>query len=630
MLDNGLASNFADKATRRSARPRPGIKDEKRDLVRRRPPAHRRVRRAAACCCSCRPRSPRPRRSSCACSTAAGNETDRVAVHERRPARRAARRCRRTGSTCRAVGRRRQRPRAVGEHDSDAAGLRQGAAGRRIPAAIVEIGLTTRRRTDRTSSSDKGRRAALPGRRHRPGVGRRGRPARLGPAPDRPRPPDADQRRRARRAAITPCSSPSSRYRIVVEYFANREADGATLGSAARPQRQTFWFRTDTIAADPDDDDAARLHRHAGRRVPVRLDPWTMMTMPDDNEKGWFGREKLRVVFNTHDVDRLFARLRQGAAPAPRGGQRRAPAGQRRQRRTRCRSPTQPASRSLATLLSPWEQALGDAVDRTARRRASTSTRHGCSTASSTFDIPLHPFMEYLLDVELRRPGRGRDSPRAAGVPPPLHDGRLRHDRRLRVVGGGHAAHRAGVRRPTRSRRCCATLGAAPAGQRRSTATCSATSSSRSACPTSHGSSCSGSRPAVADPQPAAIMIDATEPLSRSRNYPKSITDTTVPDAPTRWILEPREWLTLRAGGDAGAVAGIVYAPGDQRAFVVLAPSSRGKHVTVDLVSLAMPDLPFLDNGEQSYRPRRRHPRPRARGRRCSDGAPRRPAHVHG
>src|SRR4029450_11190326 len=82
-----------------------------------------------------------------------------------------------------------------------------------------------------------------------------------------------------------------------------------------------------------------------------------------------------------------------------------------------------------------------------------------------------------------------------------------------------------------------------------------------------------------ADPQPGAIMIDATEPLSRSRNYPKNITDTTVVDAPPRWILASREWLTLRGGGDAGAVAGIVYAPGEQRAFVVPAPSSRGQRV---------------------------------------------------
>jgi hypothetical protein len=107
-----------------------------------------------------------------------------------------------------------------------------------------------------------------------------------------------------------------------------------------------------------------------------------------------------------------------------------------------------------------------------------------------------------------------------------------------------------------------------------------------------------GSDPA----QPAAVLIDATAALSRSRGYPKNVTDTTVPDAPQRWVLQPREWLTVRSGGDAGIVAGIVYAPGNQRAIVVLNPGSRGSHLTADLVSVAMPDLPFLDLGETAER----------------------------
>jgi hypothetical protein len=106
----------------------------------------------------------------------------------------------------------------------------------------------------------------------------------------------------------------------------------------------------------------------------------------------------------------------------------------------------------------------------------------------------------------------------------------------------------------------------------------------------------------TAPAQPAAVLIDATEALSRTRAYPFEVTDTTVPDAPKRWVLAPREWLTVRTGGDAGIVDGIVYAPGNQRAIIVLKPGARGKHLTADLVSLAMPDLPFLDNGEHAER----------------------------
>ena len=98
-------------------------------------------------------------------------------------------------------------------------------------------------------------------------------------------------------------------------------------------------------------------------------------------------------------------------------------------------------------------------------------------------------------------------------------------------------------------------------------------------------------------PQPAAVMIDATEPLSRSRAYPTEITDATVRDHPQRWVMADREWLHVETGGDAGIVRGITYAPGSQRAFVVLNSGARGKHLTVDLVAPAMPDLPFLDAG---------------------------------
>ena len=403
--------------------------------------------------------------------------------------------------------------------------------------------------------------------------------------------------------AVGPASSdhallvPSSRYRIVVDYFATREADGATLGSANTPEQQTFWFRTDTIAADPNDT-TQLVFTDTPDPVRVRLDPWTMLTMPDDNEKAWFGREKLRVVFNTHDVDRFFGaygkelRLRLEAAN-----------GEHPQGDGTTAHPLPITDANLipiaATLLSPWEQALGDAV---------AAGEPACINVDETrvqhsevdFDIPLHPFMEYLLDVELVDQGAAQT---ARGP---------RVFRRHFTTGGfgtiaGFASSVAGTLRTSRGAppdafaTMLATLGPRPQG--------SAVDNhllgyqvEPLGVPDQPQMVVFWQQAGGADPQPAAIMIDATEPLSRSRNYPKNITDATVDDEPQRWILEPREWLTLRAGGDAGAVAGIVYAPGDQRAFVVLAPSSRGKRVTVDLVSLAMPDLPFLDNGEQSWR----------------------------
>jgi len=402
--------------------------------------------------------------------------------------------------------------------------------------------------------------------------------------------------------AVGPASSdhallePDSRYRIVVEYFATRKSDTETLGNSAHPESQTFWFRTDTIAADPNDN-TQLVYTDTPDAVPVRLDPWTMMTMPDDNEKGWFGREKLRVVFNTHDVDRFFGaygkelRLRLEAAN-----------GEHPEGNGTTPHPLPVDATSLipivATLLSPWDQALTEAVGRGNPECVDvdeTRVQH----SEVQFDIPLHPFMEYLLDFELVDQGAA-ESARGPRV-----------FRRHFTTGGfgtieGFAWSVSSVLRTARAApvdtfaTMLSTLGAHPQG--------SAVDSHLAGyqieplgVPDHPQVVVFWQQAGTADPQPAAIMIDATEPLSRSRNYPHEITDTTVPDAPQRWILEPREWLTLRGGGDAGAVAGIVYAPGDQRAFVVLAPNSRGRHVTVDLVSLAMPDLPFLDNGEHAY-----------------------------
>ena len=402
--------------------------------------------------------------------------------------------------------------------------------------------------------------------------------------------------------AVGPASSnhaflePDSRYRVVVEYFATRKSDAATLGDAAHPRSQTFWFRTDTIAVDPADT-TQRVYTDTPDAVPVRLDPWTMMTMPDDNEKGWFGREKLRLVFNTHDVDRFFGaydkelRLRLEAAN-----------GQHPEGTATTPHPMPINSTTLipiaATLLSPWDQALTEAVGRGEPACIDvdeTRVQH----SEVQFDIPLHPFMEYLFDVELVDQGAA-ESARGPRV-----------FRRHFTTGafGTIEGFAWSVSSVLRSARSCpvdtfatmlSTLGSHPAG--------SAVDSYLA----SHQIEPLGvpdhsqvvvfwQQDGTADPQPVAIMIDATEPLSRSRNYPHEITDTTVPDAPQRWILEPREWLTVRGGGDPGAVTGVLYAPGDQRAFVILAPNSRGRHVTVDLVSLAMPDLPFLDDGEHAY-----------------------------
>jgi hypothetical protein len=101
-------------------------------------------------------------------------------------------------------------------------------------------------------------------------------------------------------------------------------------------------------------------------------------------------------------------------------------------------------------------------------------------------------------------------------------------------------------------------------------------------------------------PQPAGVLIDATEALWRSRPYPKKQPDDTGPVPAERWVLADTEWLFVEDKSAAGVVApkGVLRAPGGQRALIVLAPNQRGKTVKIDLVDKTFPGLPFLNQTE--------------------------------
>ncbi len=285
---------------------------------------------------------------------------------------------------------------------------------------------------------------------------------------------------------------PGSRYRIVVEYFATRKSDTTKLGDATHPRSQTFWFRTDTIAADPADN-TKLIYTDSPAPVPVRLDPWTMMTMPDDNEKGWFGREKLRLVFNTHDVDRFFGaygkelRLRLEAAN-----------GQHPEGTTTTPHPLPIVDTNLipiaATLLSPWDQALTDAVGRGVPACIDVD-EHAGPAQRGAVRHPAAPLHGVSVRCRARRPGRRRIG--AAGrvcsvaTSPPAASARSRDLR-------GHCracCARRGRARWTHSPRCCR-LSARTRKATLSTPTSPATKSNRSAYPTIRRSSSSGSSPA--------------------------------------------------------------------------------------------------------------------------------------
>jgi hypothetical protein len=95
-------------------------------------------------------------------------------------------------------------------------------------------------------------------------------------------------------------------------------------------------------------------------------------------------------------------------------------------------------------------------------------------------------------------------------------------------------------------------------------------------------------------PQPAALLIDASEPMWRSRPIPTEITDPGLATA-KRYELKPAPWLRLdqQPGGD-DIVDHIVPAPGGQRALVLLKSNSRGKQIKLALRRIAHTE-PYLD-----------------------------------
>jgi hypothetical protein len=398
----------------------------------------------------------------------------------------------------------------------------------------------------------------------------------------------------------------NSRYRLTVEWYADRQGEPTPRGSASSPVRQSFWFRTDTIetrtlpgVAKPGDPPKPEglVFTDTPEVVPVRLDPWVMVTLPDEGETGYFGGEPLRVVFNTHDVDRLFAehgkelRLRIEAA----NGQHPTGSGT-------VPMPLPITSTTLtlveSTLVSPWEKAASEAFDRIEGFCVEVDgTRQ--THASLDIPIPLDMLMDHLIDIECVPAGSPASTRGPSVFRRHFTTGQFRTRKGLAwslwsvLPGARHAAH------GTFSA-VLAAVGSHPAGSALDSALLAAGLEPLGP-PDEPRVVVFWEQAGSGLPQPAAVLIDATEALSRSRTYPTEITDATTSASATRWILQARQWLTVRTGGDAGLVRDLIWAPGNQRVFVVLNPGARSKRLTVDLVQLAMPDLPFLDPGEEAF-----------------------------
>ncbi|WP_321949328.1 hypothetical protein [Paraburkholderia sp. J10-1] len=383
----------------------------------------------------------------------------------------------------------------------------------------------------------------------------------------------------------------NSLYRISATWTGKRlTGDNTTDGKT-----QTFWFKTEQI----DDTGDLTVDPHGplftgSQPMPVRLDGWVLTTAPADGETQVFGGEPLRIVFNTADIDRLFGaygkelriRLQASSGDHPKGT-------------AEVPHPFPVNAATLvpagAALLSPWEDAASQLLSGSCIPVDATRTRQ----TQVDIPLPLDPGTGYLLDVELVPAGAPAD---ARG--PSIY-------RRHFATGAfatlaNFAASLQGER--VGARACdpgaMAAIGAFFAGRAPLGAELDDQFRAHGLEPLDVPRSARivvfWSQTGNQLPQPEAVLIDATEPLWRSRPYPAKVEDTTGPVDATRWALVDTDWLVLEDRSAAGVVApnGLLRAPGGQRALVVLAPNSRGKTVQIDLVEVTFPSLPFLNQTE--------------------------------
>lgn len=348
-----------------------------------------------------------------------------------------------------------------------------------------------------------------------------------------------------------------------------RDADGAEQADA--DQTSTYWFRTDSQA-------------------PTRLDPWVMCTLPEDKEQHVFGHESLRVVFNTNDVDKLYGaygkelRARLMAASF------------RQVDEPGIQHPFPITAASLqvvaAVHLSPFEAVLTELMAEAGPCVPvdEDRTRH----SMVEIPIPMDPYTDYLLDIEAVDVGTAAGAKGARVLRKAFSTGAFASTEdfatEFAATRTEHRAVAAGLLQAVAAQFAARE----PEGPELDTALIGAGLEPMPV----------PDRPRIvtfweqpspaADPAPVAVLIDASEPLRRRRLLPAEITGTDTP--PTKRLeLRAQEWLRIgEAATSDSIVARTIFAPGAQRALVMLKSGSRGKVLHLELVRRAF-TLPYLD-----------------------------------
>lgn len=376
---------------------------------------------------------------------------------------------------------------------------------------------------------------------------------------------------------------PDKLYRLSTKVEVTTRDKAGNL-SGPEPQTADFWFKTDNLS-------------------PRSLEPWMLCSLPAADEQHYFGAEYIKIVFATQDVDKLWAaygkelRARLKAAsyrqvqvpglvhPVPLV-------------RQKAEGSIQPVLQNIpASVLSPFEGALVDGLKDygTCIPVDGKRTRH----SSFTLPIPLDPYTDYVLDIEAVPIGAAQNTVGERVLRRHFSTGAFASfDAFATSFQGVLTEHR---HAPSNA---IATIAASFASRQPQGAELDQAMINAGLEPMPVPQSprivvlWEQANPA-SQPQPVAVLIDASEPMLRSRKLPE--VEFSQDNPPTqRWKMLDQTWLELLAdSANSATISSTIWAPGKQRALVVLAANARGKRLKLNLQKKAQTAV-YLDGESAS------------------------------
>ncbi len=363
---------------------------------------------------------------------------------------------------------------------------------------------------------------------------------------------------------------PGKTYRVTTVTDVKVKDDEGNVQDDAQ-QTGTFWFRTDDTP-------------------PQRLDPWLLCSLPAEKESHVFGHEALKIIFATNDIDKLFGaynkvlRARLKAASFRQVDEPGVP------------HPLPIDATTLenvqAHILSPFEAVLEDIVSSTAPCIPIDENRVRHSSLS--IPIPLDPYTDYVLDIEAVDIGADPTTVGSRVLRRAFSTGAFHSTEAFADDFAGTATEHRAVTPGVMQAMGTKFSSRAAEGAEFDQALMDAGLEAMAVPGYSRVIIFWEQATPETTPQPAALLLDASEPIYRTRALPTEVTsDDPVPI--TRIELVERAWLTLEESSGGGHIVDhIVYAPGRQRALITFKAGSRSKVLGLDLVRRAFTE-PYLD-----------------------------------